>query len=45
MGSVAFAYAYAVKGSFPLAMLWHSLAGQIIFTVGLGRYFYNGAAG
>lgn len=43
VGGAAFAYAYVVRGSFPLACLWHSLAGQIVFTTGLGVYFYHGA--
>ncbi len=37
------AWAYAVKGSFPAALLLHALAGQIVFTSGLGVLFYHGA--
>lgn len=42
-GGAAFAYAYAVRGSFGLACLWHALAGQLVFTLGLGVFFYHGA--
>ncbi|NNU81620.1 CPBP family intramembrane metalloprotease [Halovulum dunhuangense] len=42
-GGLAFAWAYAVKGSFPAALLLHALAGQIVFTSGLGVLFYHGA--
>lgn len=42
-GGAAFGYAYAVLRSFGLACLWHALAGQLVFTVGLGVYFYHGA--
>lgn len=41
-GGLAFAWAYEVRRNFPLAVLLHSLAGQILFTVGLGVYFYSG---
>ncbi|RED14072.1 CPBP family intramembrane glutamic endopeptidase [Pontivivens insulae] len=44
-GGVAFAWAYHVRGSFPLACAMHAVAGCIIFTSGLGRLFYSGAVG
>jgi membrane protease YdiL (CAAX protease family) len=43
IGGVVFAWAYVRSGSFPLVWILHSLAGQIIFTSGLGIYFYHGA--
>ncbi|MBX2856539.1 MAG: CPBP family intramembrane metalloprotease [Rhodobacteraceae bacterium] len=43
VGSTLFAWAYVRRGSFLLACLWHSFAGQILFTAGLGVYFYHGA--
>jgi membrane protease YdiL (CAAX protease family) len=43
VGGVFFAYAYVRLRSFPLAFLLHAVAGQAIFTSGLGRYFYHGA--
>ncbi len=44
-GGLIFAWAYASKRSFGLAFLLHMLAGQILFTAGLGIYFYHGAIG
>ena len=44
IGGVVFAWAYAEKRSFGFACLLHALGGQIIFTSGLGIYFYHGAA-
>lgn len=41
-GGVVFAWAYAVRGSFVLALVLHSLAGIILFTFGMGVYFYSG---
>lgn len=38
-----FGWAYLRTGSFLLAVALHALAGQIVFTVGLGRFFYHGA--
>ncbi len=43
MGGLVFAWAYARTSSFPLVWILHSLAGQVIFTSGLGTYFYHGA--
>jgi hypothetical protein len=33
------------RGSFAYAVVLHGLAGQIIFTSGLGIFFYHGAVG
>jgi membrane protease YdiL (CAAX protease family) len=41
-GGLAFAWAYRVRGNFPEAVLLHSLAGIIVFALGLGVYFYSG---
>jgi len=41
-GGVIFAWAYEVRRSFTLAVVLHSLAGIVIFAVGLGIYFYSG---
>lgn len=38
-----FADAYANRGSFALAWFWHALGGVLVFTIGLGGYFYTGA--
>lgn len=43
LGGYAFAYAYVKRDSFPLAVLWHTLAGQLVFTIGLGLLYYHGA--
>lgn len=43
LGGLAFAYAHRIAGSFALACLWHVLAGWIVFTAGLGIFFYHGA--
>lgn len=43
LGGLVFAWAYARTASFPLVWILHSLAGQILFTSGLGTYFYHGA--
>lgn len=45
VGGLIFAWTYQRTGSFPLVVLLHALAGQIIFTSGLGIYFYHGAIG
>ena len=44
-GGAIMAWAYLRNRSVLLAWVLHSLAGQIIFTVGLGVYFYHGAVG
>lgn len=41
-GGLVFAWAYRHKGSFPLAVVLHGLAGQIVFAMGLGMFFYSG---
>lgn len=41
-GGLAFAWAYRVKGSFRLAVVLHAAAGQIVFLLGLGMFFYSG---
>jgi membrane protease YdiL (CAAX protease family) len=43
-GGAMFAYDYARHRRLGLACLEHSLYGCLIFTIGLGRYFYTGAA-
>lgn len=42
-GSLIFTYAYLRRGSFFYAVLLHALAGNILFTAGMGAYFYTGA--
>ena len=44
-GGAIMAWAYLRNRSVLLAWLLHSISGQIIFTVGLGTYFYHGAIG
>ncbi len=41
-GGLVFAWAYEVRGSFPLAAVLHAVAGNIMFTVGIGALFYTG---
>lgn len=41
-GGLVFAWAYEVRGSFPLALALHAVAGNILFTVGMGIFFYSG---
>jgi uncharacterized protein len=41
-GGLAFSWAYEARRSFPLAVLLHAIAGWVLFTVGLGVYFYSG---
>jgi membrane protease YdiL (CAAX protease family) len=43
LGGLVFAWAYVRSSSFPLVLILHALAGQAIFTLGLGVYFYHGA--
>lgn len=45
VGGAIFAWAYLRNRSIGMPWLMHSLAGQIIFTVGLGVFFYHGAVG
>ena len=44
-GGAIMGWAYLRHRSVLLAWVLHALAGQIIFTVGLGVYFYHGAVG
>ena len=44
-GGAIMAWAYLRNRSMLLAWVLHSISGQIIFTVGLGSYFYHGAVG
>ena len=40
-----FAWAYAERRSFGFACLLHAMSGQIVFTSGLGIFFFHGAIG
>lgn len=42
VGGLVFARAYETRGSFPLAVVLHAVAGNVVFLVGLGVYFYSG---
>ncbi len=42
LGGLIFAWAYETRRSFPLAMVLHSVAGIVLFAVGMGAYFYSG---
>lgn len=41
-GGLVFAYSYRLRGSFPEAVIAHSVAGVILFALGLGVFFYSG---
>ncbi|SDD07336.1 CPBP family intramembrane glutamic endopeptidase [Ruegeria marina] len=41
-GGLLFSWAYRRRGSFFFAVLLHAIAGNILFAVGLGIYFYSG---
>ncbi len=41
-GGLAFAWAYQRRGSFAMAVVMHAIAGQIVFALGLGMFFYSG---
>lgn len=41
-GGLAFAWAYEARRNFPMAVAMHALAGVIVFTLGLGVFFYSG---
>lgn len=45
VGGAVMGWAYLRRRSMLLAWVLHALAGQILFTVGLGVYFYHGAVG
>lgn len=42
-GGLVFAWVYRVRANFPEAVVMHALAGNIMFTLGLGVFFYSGA--
>ena len=42
-GGLIFAWAYLRRGGFALAVVLHSVCGGIVFTSGLGTFFYHGA--
>lgn len=44
-GGALMGWAYLRNRSVLLAWALHAIGGQIVFTVGLGRYFYHGAVG
>ncbi len=43
IGGFIFSYVFYVNRNFLEVVLYHSVGGCIIFTTGLGRYFYSGA--
>jgi membrane protease YdiL (CAAX protease family) len=43
VGGIMFAYTYSKSRSILLASIEHGLWGDLIFTIGLGMYFYSGA--
>ena len=43
IGGFIFSYIYHINRNFIEVVLYHSVGGCIIFTTGLGRYFYSGA--
>ena len=45
IGGTIMGWAYMRNRSVIMAWVLHAIAGNIIFTVGLGRYFYHGAIG
>lgn len=42
VGSLVFSWAYRTRGSFLLTLLLHAIAGNILFALGMGAYFYSG---
>ncbi len=42
-GGLLFAWVYQRSQSFPAVFLMHWIAGGLVFTLGLGRFFYHGA--
>ncbi|MBL9058960.1 MAG: CPBP family intramembrane metalloprotease [Mangrovicoccus sp.] len=42
VGGLAFAFAYERRHSLPTAVAAHGVAGNLIFLIGLGVYFYSG---
>lgn len=45
VGGAVIGWAYLRNRSLPLAWLLHAIAGSMLFTFGLGVYFYSGAIG
>lgn len=43
LGGWIFAYRYTTTRSLPIVALEHSLWGNLLFTIGLGWYFYSGS--
>ncbi|QFT82012.1 CAAX amino terminal protease self- immunity [Roseovarius sp. THAF27] len=43
IGGLVFAWAYKVRNSFPMAVVLHAVAGNILFTLGTGFLFYTGS--
>ncbi|SFH15973.1 CAAX protease self-immunity [Palleronia marisminoris] len=41
-GSLAFAHSYRDRRSFPEALAMHAVAGNILFALGMGAWFYSG---
>ena len=41
-GGILFAWSYRIRGNFPEAVVTHSIAGVMLFLVGMGVYFYSG---
>lgn len=41
-GGLVFAWVYEVRRSFPLAVILHAVAGNILFTIGTGMFFFTG---
>lgn len=41
-GGLVFAYSYRMRGNFPEAVVAHSMAGIVVFALGLGVFFYSG---
>ena len=44
-GGMVMGWAYLRRRSMALSWVLHAVAGQIVFTAGLGVYFYHGAVG
>lgn len=45
LGGFIFGWVYLRYRSLPLVVVLHAIAGQLVFTSGLGVYFYHGAIG
>lgn len=41
-GGLVFAWSYEVRKNFPETVVMHSVAGVVLFAVGMGTYFYSG---